>query len=71
MKKDNLFQTNSMKLFFMLSLYFLNVLVLYSISSLLNINHILGLIEIVSLIIPIVYISTKLKGKSLIVIISL
>lgn len=61
-----LFETPSMKLFLMLGLYFLSILVLYSITQLLNINNILGLIEIVSLLIPLIYILlTEKKSKIL------
>ncbi len=62
---NNLFITNSMKLFFMLCLYFLSVLVLFSITEILNINNVLGLIEIISIIIPIMYIykNTKIDKK--------
>ena len=69
MTKDNktIFNNLSMKLFYMLSLYFLSVLVLYTITSLLNINNILGFIEIISIIIPIVYILNKDKSYLLII----
>ena len=70
MIKDNktIMNNSSMKLFFMLSLYFLSVLVLYTITSLLNINNVLGFIEIISVLIPIIYIISKEKRYLLIII---
>lgn len=70
MIKDNktIMNNSSMKLFFMLSLYFLSVLVLYTITSLLNINNVLGFIEIISVLIPIIYLISKEKRYLLIII---
>ena len=63
MKDKKLFDSFSMKLFLMLSIYFLSILILYSITSLININNILGIIEIISIIIPIIYVFTRNKDK--------
>ena len=60
--KNNFINNQSMKLFFMLCLYFLTILVLYSMASLINIKNILGLIQIIALLVPIFYSITDQKG---------
>ena len=52
MKKNNIFNNESMNLFFMLCTYFLFVLVLYSVLQIFNIIN-LTIIQIISIIIPI------------------
>lgn len=52
MKKNNIFNNESMNLFFMLCTYFLSVLVLFSVLQVLNIIN-LTLIQIISIITPI------------------
>jgi len=54
--------SESMKLFIMLSGYFLLVLILFTIFQILNMNHCLGLIQVLSIITPVVIYLLKNKG---------
>ena len=53
-KLVNIMNNDSMKLFSMLSLYFLLVLVIYTLFQFINFNNGLSIVEILSLIKPII-----------------
>lgn len=66
-----IFKSNSMNFALMLLGYLITVLILYSISSILNINGIFTFIQIISLLLPIIYVIKRKNNKNIGIIISI
>ena len=64
-KLVNIMNNDSMKLFSMLSLYFLLVLVIYTLFQFFNFNNGLSIVQILSLIIPIILYLLTNKDKKI------